>query len=163
MADDGTGLVITIPSIFLSKSYGLQVIKHLMLAEHWPKDDGNSTSSSASREGGEREEGEREVRGEPVRVIIDVTARVPPQRVSATGRQQHEGGESSSFGAALPLEFSLESLRHVGILPEHIIHQIANGLTNGKVKDIALEVKTSTMHDEEQAMLLEMEGKDMND
>ena len=125
MADDGTGLHITIPSVFISKSHGVKLIKYLMLSEHWP----NSQTGSIHR-------------GRDVRIIMDVTSRTAPLI-------PNPGGNIAVAPSAPPLEFPLASLRHVGILPEHIISQIANGLANGQKEDVALEVKTALREEEE--------------
>ena len=125
MADDGTGLHITIPSVFISKSHGVKLIKYLMLSEHWPN---NHTDSIHY--------------GRDVRIIMDVTSRTAPLI-------PNPGGVTAVVPSAPPLEFSLASLRHVGILPEHIISQIANGLANGQKEDVALEVKTALREEEE--------------
>jgi hypothetical protein len=123
MADDGTGVHITIPSVFVSKYNGLQLIKHLIISAHL----------SHSNDEQKKQE---------YRLIIDVSSRAAPVIKNARGGA--DGARSP------PVEFSLQSLRHVGILPEHIISQIAQGLLYKHSEDIASEVKESTLRDEQQ-------------
>jgi hypothetical protein len=57
--------------------------------------------------------------------------------------------DQSMVSSALPLQFSLQSLREVGILPESILGQISRGLAHGEEDDVAALVKTSVLREEE--------------
>ena len=128
MADDGTGRLVTIPSIFVSNSYGLRMIKYIILSEEITRqaerESTTPTSVSISKH----------------KLFVDVSMRQPPVAVV----------DSSVSSSILPLQFSLQSLREVGILPEAILGQISRGLSQeGEEDDVAAEVKTSVLREEE--------------
>ena len=144
MADDGTGRLVTIPSIFVSNSYGLRMIKYIILSEEITRQaerekttSTTPTSVSISRH----------------KLFVDVSMRQPPVAVV----------DSSVSSSVLPLQFSLQSLREVGILPEAILGQISRGLSQeGEEDDVAAEVKTSVLREEE-AMKRRYEEDDDDD
>merc|ERR1712166_998066 len=126
MADDGSAADIGISSIFLSKSSGLKLIKYLMISQSL--DTSNTLETSATSD--------TSTTSKPiaVKLFLDVNSRKPPTTVDSS---------TTVVNTNQKMEFSIKSLQHVGILPESIIHQISQGLSQGQVKDFADEVKTT--------------------
>ena len=146
MADDGSAADIGISSIFLSKSSGLKLIKYLMISQSL--DTSNTLETSATSDTSTTNTldtsdtsdtsatSDTSTTSKPiaVKLFLDVNSRKPPTTVDSS---------TTVVNTNQKMEFSIKSLQHVGILPESIIHQISQGLSQGQVKDFADEVKTT--------------------
>jgi len=132
MADDGSAADIGISSIFLSKSSGLKLIKYLMISQSL--DTSNTLDTLDTSDTSATSDTSTTSKPIAVKLFLDVNSRKPPTTVDSS---------TTVVNTNQKMEFSIKSLQHVGILPESIIHQISQGLSQGQVKDFADEVKTT--------------------
>merc|ERR1712166_813728 len=143
MADDGSAADIGISSIFLSKSSGLKLIKYLMISQSLDTlntldtldtSDTSTTNTLDTLDTSATSDTSTTSKPIAVKLFLDVNSRKPPTTVDSS---------TTVVNTNQKMEFSIKSLQHVGILPESIIHQISQGLSQGQVKDFADEVKTT--------------------
>ena len=137
MADDGSAADIGISSIFLSKSSGLKLIKYLMISQSLDTSNTLDTlDTSDTSDTSATSDTSTTRKPIAVKLFLDVNSRKPPTTVDSSS-------STTVVNTNQKMEFSIKSLQHVGILPESIIHQISQGLSQGQVKDFADEVKTT--------------------